>query len=126
GIDVDLANPAAWATPYPLYAWLRQAAPLVRGRQPFLGKVWLVTRYDDVSMVLKDAKRFKNSHRGATGRPERYERMLPKLVLSFTKSMIASDGDDHRRLRGLVAKAFTPARVEQLEGRIETIVGELL
>lgn len=126
GIDIDLSNPAAWANPYPLYAWLRTAAPLVRCRQPMVGGAWLATRYDDVSMVIKDAKRFKSSHSGAMGRPARYERFLPKLVRSFMKSMVSSDGDDHRRLRGLVAKAFTPARVEQLESRLETITAELL
>jgi cytochrome P450 len=126
GIDVDLTNPAVWANPYPLYAWLREAAPLVRGRQPLIGGVWLATRYDDVSMVIKDAKRFKSSHHGATGRPARYERFFPRVIRALMKSMVSADGDDHRRLRGLVAKAFTPARIEQLEGQIDAIATELL
>jgi cytochrome P450 len=126
GIDVDLAGPAVCANPYPLYAWLREASALIRCRQPFVGRAWLATRHDDVSRVLKDAKRFKNSHSGANGRPASWERVLPRPVLTFMQSMIASDDDDHRRLRGLVAKAFTPARVEQLEARIDAIVTELL
>ncbi|GHE77789.1 cytochrome P450 [Amycolatopsis deserti] len=36
------------------------------------------------------------------------------------------DGADHRRLRGLVGKAFTPARVLDLEPRIQALVEELL
>ncbi|PRQ00443.1 cytochrome P450 family protein [Enhygromyxa salina] len=126
GIDVNFANPAAWADPYPLYAWLREASPMVRCRQPFVGRAWAATRYDDVSSVLKDPKRFKSSHSGANGRQAIYERVLPRLVQGFMKSMVSSDGDDHRRLRGLVAKAFTPARVEQLESRIDGIVTQLL
>ena len=126
GVDVNLANPAVWANPYPLYAWLREASPLVRCRQPFVGRVWMATRYEDVSVVLKDAERFKNSHRGATGRPALYERVLPRSVRTLMQSMLSSDGGDHRRLRGLVAKAFTPARVEQLESRIDAIATELL
>ncbi|GAA1553122.1 cytochrome P450 [Kribbella hippodromi] len=36
------------------------------------------------------------------------------------------DGGDHRRLRGLVGKAFTPARVQTLEPRIQAIIDGLL
>ncbi|MDX2969365.1 cytochrome P450 [Kribbella solani] len=36
------------------------------------------------------------------------------------------DGGDHRRLRGLVGKAFTPARVQMLEPRIQAIIDGLL
>ncbi|MEV0143729.1 MULTISPECIES: cytochrome P450 [unclassified Nonomuraea] len=36
------------------------------------------------------------------------------------------DGADHRRLRGLVGKAFTPARVQALEPRIQQIIDGLL
>ncbi|KIG15644.1 putative cytochrome P450 hydroxylase [Enhygromyxa salina] len=126
GIDVDFANPAAWANPYPLYAWMREASPMIRCRQPFVGRVWAATRYEDVSLVLKDPKRFKSSHSGANGREAIYERVLPQLVRGFMKSMVSADGDDHRRLRGLVAKAFTPARIEQLEARIDAIATQLL
>ena len=40
--------------------------------------------------------------------------------------MLNRDGDDHRRLRRLVTKAFTPRMVEQLRPRIQTIADELL
>ncbi|MFC4011667.1 cytochrome P450 [Nonomuraea purpurea] len=36
------------------------------------------------------------------------------------------DGGDHRRLRGLVGRAFTPARVQALEPRIQQIIDDLL
>ncbi|OLT11214.1 hypothetical protein BJF79_04755 [Actinomadura sp. CNU-125] len=36
------------------------------------------------------------------------------------------DGDDHRRLRGLIGKAFTPARIQALEPRVQQIVDDLL
>ncbi|MCX4240486.1 cytochrome P450 [Paraliomyxa miuraensis] len=117
---------AAWADPYPLYARVRDAGTLVRCRVPLVGGAWLVARHEDVSVVLRDAKRFKSSHRGVTGRPEWFEYLMPKLVRTFAKSMVTSDDGDHRRLRGLVAKVFTPARVEQLEARIEGIVAEQL
>lgn len=126
GIDIDLTNPTVWSNPYALYTWLQQATPLVRCRQPFVGQAWMATRFEDVSTVLKDSKRFKSRPRRANGRPPHFERLLPRVVRTFTQSMVSADDHDHRRLRGLVAKAFTPARVELLEARIEAITGELL
>lgn len=40
--------------------------------------------------------------------------------------LATKDGDDHRRLRGLVGKAFTPARVAAMEQRIQEIIDQLL
>ncbi|GAA2269662.1 cytochrome P450 [Actinomadura luteofluorescens] len=36
------------------------------------------------------------------------------------------DGDDHRRLRGLVGRAFTPGRVQGMEPRIQELIDGLL
>ncbi|WP_331718364.1 cytochrome P450 [Streptomyces sp. NBC_00624] len=49
----------------------------------------------------------------------------PLLQLIFA-GMLATDGLDHRRLRGMVNKAFTPRRVEALRPRIEEITQELI
>ncbi|MEU6820980.1 cytochrome P450 [Streptomyces atriruber] len=40
--------------------------------------------------------------------------------------MLNADGADHDRLRGLVGKAFTPRRIEDLRPRVEEIVGTLI
>lgn len=40
--------------------------------------------------------------------------------------MSTKDGEDHRRLRGLVGKGFTPASVQALEPRIQELVDQLL
>lgn len=127
GINVRLDDPAIWADPYPVYARMRQAAPLVRGRMPPLGSAWLATRHEDVSTILKDPKLFRSDARHTTGKSGPLDgRFTPKILRNFARSMVFLDGLDHRRLRGLVTKAFTPAQVTQLSARIEAITVELL
>ncbi|MET8685336.1 cytochrome P450 [Streptomyces sp. NPDC004732] len=49
--------------------------------------------------------------------------LLKFITLS---GMLNADGTDHDRLRGLVGKAFTPRRIEDLRPRVEEIVGTLI
>ena len=51
---------------------------------------------------------------------------MPKSVQLLMQSMIGEDGEEHRRLRNLVHKAFTPRRLAALEGRMHDITNELL
>ncbi|WP_313897046.1 cytochrome P450, partial [Streptomyces sp. GC420] len=50
----------------------------------------------------------------------------PLAIWVSVQNMVTAYGEDHRRLRGLVAEAFTPSRVARLRGRIEGITGEVL
>ncbi|GGW41712.1 cytochrome P450 [Streptomyces lucensis JCM 4490] len=50
----------------------------------------------------------------------------PLLTFATVQGMTTADGDDHRRLRSLAGRAFTPRRVEELRPRIERLVAELL
>ncbi|MFG2629510.1 cytochrome P450 [Streptomyces sp. NPDC048473] len=50
----------------------------------------------------------------------------PLRTFATVQGMTTADGDDHRRLRSLVSKAFTARRVEELRPRIETVTAELL
>ena len=127
GIDTMLSDPALWRDPYPFYARLREQVPFIRCREPFRGDAWLVSRYDDVVTVLKDAEHFRNDARATTSGPAPCERSwVPKIMKAFARSMVFVDGLDHRRLRDLAMKAFTPARVNELERRIEEITRGLL
>ena len=51
---------------------------------------------------------------------------MPPAFEMIEDHMLNRDGDDHRRLRRLVTKAFTPKMVEQLRPRIQAIADELL
>ena len=51
---------------------------------------------------------------------------LPDPYAEDRGSMLRLDPPDHTRLRGLVAKAFTPRAVERMRPRIEAILKELV
>ena len=118
-----LADPALRADPYPLYAGLRSANPRLQ-----LFGVTVLTRYDDCSAVLRhpsassdmrNSDEYQRFVASDAPRPfgEVLERLRPFLIL---------DPPDHTRLRGLVAKTFTPRVIEGLRPRIAEIVNELL
>ncbi|MFD5518776.1 cytochrome P450 [Streptomyces sp. NPDC127066] len=50
----------------------------------------------------------------------------PLMTFATVQGMTTADGDDHRRLRSLVSKAFTVRRVEQLRPRVEELTAGLL
>ncbi|MET9104736.1 cytochrome P450 family protein [Streptomyces antibioticus] len=50
----------------------------------------------------------------------------PLLTFATVPGMTTADGDDHRRLRSLVSRAFTVRRVEELRPRVEELTDALL
>jgi cytochrome P450 len=122
----DLASPRFKADPYPFYALLRAEAPVWRTTLPDKRTAWLVTRYEDVAGVLKDDRFAKDPH-NAQDQEQRAERpWVPGFLKPLEQNMLDLDDPDHRRLRSLVSKAFTPRLIEQLRGRIESICRQLL
>jgi len=111
------------ADPYPGYARLRREKPVALFKRPLTGDTYFVTRYDDVLAVLRDNDRFAQE-RSTAGVRETW--LQAKLTLGLRNTMLMRDDPHHRRLRGLVHKAFTPARVEALAARVGELVGRLL
>ncbi len=110
--------------PYPQYAALRAGAPA--GRHP-LG-FWLLTRYEDVSALLRANMSVED--RNVTDREliELREQMFGEEdeARARNRSMLDRDPPDHTRLRRLVSKAFTPRAIEALRPRITALVDEML
>jgi cytochrome P450 len=97
---------------------------------PYTGKhqAWMITRMEEAVQVLKDSKRFTVDRRTVEteGFFRRREREFADAPGFLGQSMISVDEPDHRRLRGLVSKAFTPKYIQSLRPSIQRIADELL
>ena len=90
--------------------------------------IWFVTRYDDVVTLLTDNERFVARPEARTHAHRARRSTSPRLhpTNASNENLLAKDGEDHRRLRRLVTKAFTPRIVEQLRPRIQQIADDLI
>lgn len=119
-----LFTPEGRADPYPLYAQLRETAPVLKS--PFGG--WILTRYESIDRVLRSpAFRTPRGFREAND-PSGPPRLAPdwKLALHRRHWLLFQSGDAHTRLRKLIMKVFTPRAVRALTPRIEGLVTSLL
>ena len=122
----DLASPAFKANPHPFYARLRDEAPVWRTTLRDRRTAWLVTRYDDVAGVLKDHTFAKDKANAMDAEQRAKTPWVPGFLKPLERNMLDLDDPDHRRLRSLVSKAFTPRLIERLRSRIEALCEGLL
>ncbi|MEV5240328.1 cytochrome P450 [Streptomyces cinnamoneus] len=124
--DFDPWNPAFVADPYPGYARLR-AAGRIHWFAP--SRQWLVPHHADVRALLCDRRlgrtylhRFTHEEFGRTPPPAAHE---PFHVLNGN-GLLDLEPPDHTRIRRLVAKAFTPRRVDDLAPTVHRLADELV
>jgi len=113
------------ADPYPTYAQVRESTALHRSS---LG-VGVLTRYEDCQAVLRDNRFGRGDQRldpSVLGLSEDAFRDRFPRVSERPESMLGLDPPDHTRLRGLVAKAFTPRAIDGLRPRVQALTDELL
>lgn len=122
---VNITSAEFKANPFPFYAELRERHPVYRARSGQL-EGWLLTRYDDVLMVLKDPRFVKDVH-SIEGAAELSKRpWMPGFLRAMESNMLDQDDPNHARLRGLVHRVFTPARIESMQTHIQAIATRLL
>ncbi|WP_315833619.1 cytochrome P450 [Bradyrhizobium prioriisuperbiae] len=107
--------------PYPAYARLRTTDPV---HLTPLG-IYLASRHAEVSLVMRD-KRFGKDFVDRMTRRSGAQILEEPVYRSMRHWMLVQDPPDHTRLRGLVVKAFTARRVEDMRPRIQQIVDETL
>ncbi len=105
--------------PYPFYAHLRETDPMYM--TPL--KAYLASHNADVAMILRD-RRFGKDFTGRTVARYGPSIMEEPVFRSMSHWMLTQDPPDHTRLRGLVVKAFTARRIEDMRPRIQSIVDD--
>lgn len=96
------------ADPYPVYARLRDEAPIYYNeRYDF----WAISRYVDVERALSNWETFSNS-RSDILELVQSDFDMPKGVMMF------EDPPIHTMLRGLMGRVFTPRRMAAIEDQI--------
>ncbi|WKV71055.1 cytochrome P450 [Streptomyces sp. PCS3-D2] len=125
----DIFDPRIYAAavPHDRYRLLRDRHPVARQAEPEIEGwpagpgFWAVTRHADVVRVLRDHRTY-SSWLGATQIRDPDPADLPFL----RRTMLNQDPPEHGGLRRLVARAFTPARVDAFTGRVRDRARTLL
>jgi 2-hydroxy-5-methyl-1-naphthoate 7-hydroxylase len=110
------------------FARFRSEGPVVPLELPGNVKAWAATTHAAVREVLDGDDRHFGKHVShwkalKEGRVPQDWALLPIVV---GEHMLMQDGAQHRRLRRLLSRAFTPARVEALRPDLETMADGLL
>ncbi len=120
------------ANPFALFAQIRSMSPIMPLPFP-LGETdnqaWMLTRMEEAVQVLKDQAHFTvdPSSIGISNLFGSNATETSEAPTFFTsKTMLTVDEPDHRRLRLLVSKAFTPRYIEGLRPRVQEIADALL
>ncbi len=105
---------------YPLLHQLRTLAPVFKTENPGFQQAWVITRFADDDTVVR-SKSLSSDNRVL----EVFDTGEQSAFLEVMRSLLKFlDPPDHARVRGLIARAFTPRSIEALRPRIQAIVDE--
>ncbi len=114
-------SPEVIRDPYPYYHRLRASDPMHRSPLGF----YVASRHADNVFILND-KRFGKDFAGRISRRSGEKVLEEPVYRSMRHWMLQQDPPAHTRLRGLVVKAFTARRVQDMRPRIQEIVDDTL
>lgn len=124
--EAYLIDDAFFTDPYPVYAQLRETAPIYWSEA---WGTWLVTRYADVVRVLSDSDAFSSAGRVRyllDQLPPEGDEFRRVLAAHYDVGLAHTDPPAHTRLRRLLSRGFTPRMVAAWRDRIEATVAELV
>ncbi len=113
-IHFDPLSEGQLQDPYPTYERLRGEAPVCWSEE---NQFFVVSRFSDVLAVLRDHETFSSRDAVRSSLDPPAPEVAAVLAEGFPLSPTLTDSDEplHKRLRGLVNKAFTHQRVAELE-----------
>ena len=98
--------------PYPMFAVFRQSSPVFLA-QSMQRDTWLVSRYDDVSRVLRDSEIFSS-------------RANAQMQDVMGRTIIEMDGREHQKHRSIVQHAFHFKSIATVEAYMAETVNQLI
>lgn len=110
-LDFDFRDPALHVDPLAYQRRFAEADPVHRNSQG----LWVLTRYADVLAMLRD-------ERVSTDRRNLYRNKLEpgRAYLTHVEhNLFYRSGDDHRRLRAPLSRAFTPRALASFEAEVD-------
>jgi cytochrome P450 len=111
--------------PYPFFAHARQQQPVFYSPDV---DMWIISRYDDISTVLRDPRRFSAAN--ATSPVSQFTPEARQILIdggyTIKPTLTNNDPPAHTRVRSHINKAFSARRVAQMEPRIREYANALL
>ncbi len=121
GLELTVFDAVFRERPHERFDALRAAEPVHEDK--VLNRL-VLTRAVDIAALLKDRSLSVDPSKSAPGSFSAV--MLPDVAASPDKSILFLDDPDHRRLRGLVSKAFNARSIDSLRPHIAAIADALL
>lgn len=112
--ELDVLDPTLFVrgVAHDVFDWLRANDPVHRDER---NGIWVLTKYDDIVYNERRPEVFSSA-----------QGVRPKGGGSGDLSLISVDDPEHARLRKLVARGFTPSRINELTGHIRELARELI
>ncbi|QKV78928.1 cytochrome P450 [Amycolatopsis sp. Hca4] len=105
----------------PEFALLRRQAPVSRVLTPAGDPAWLITSYEEAKEVFRD-RRFGRSH----PKPEEASRISHAALQDGPSGDFDTEERDHKRMRRMLAPAFSAPRMRALGDRIAELTDRCL
>jgi cytochrome P450 len=105
----------------PDYEALRRQAPISRVLTPAGDPAWLVTSYEEAKEIFRD-KRFGRSHPA----PEQASRISNAAIQDGPSGDFETEEAEHKRMRRMLAPAFSAPRMRALGDRIAELTDRCL
>lgn len=103
--------------PFHIYEEMREKCPVARTEA--YGGFWLLSRYSEVRMALRDWETFTSSVPGVTTIPVSFTRDFPEIPLELDPPL-------HTKYRQLVSPVFSRSRMDAMEPVVDRVVTDLL
>ena len=125
-LESAISDGSYFSNPFPLFTEFRKSAPVFHS--PTLGG-WIVTRYSHVSEILHNHEDYSSKGRVLhllNKLEPAVQNRLPMLYTHFATGLAHSDSPEHKRLRGILAQAFTPKISENMRPITKEVVTGVL